>query len=65
VASGGNEGKVNIWDIRNKNTFFSYHLHRGAVKALEWCPWKIDLLASGGGAKDHQIILWNSHDRSV
>lgn len=62
VASGGNEGKVNIWDIRNKKTFYSHHQHKGAVKALQWCPWKADLLATGGGAKDRQIIFWNSKE---
>lgn len=38
-----------------------YHLngHKGAVKALTWCPWQRNLLATGGGATDKTLRLWN------
>jgi hypothetical protein len=26
--------------------------HKGAVKALSWCPWKQNTLVCGGGKKD-------------
>jgi len=49
VASGGASGKVNIWDLRTGRVIKSHKMHQSAAKALKWCPWKCDLLASGGG----------------
>jgi cell division cycle protein 20 (cofactor of APC complex) len=34
--------------------------HKAAVKALAWCPWNINLLATGGGTYDRHIHFWNS-----
>ena len=34
--------------------------HQAAVKALAWCPWQKNLLASGGGTADRMIRFWNS-----
>ena len=34
--------------------------HQAAVKALAWCPWQRNLLASGGGTADRTIKFWNS-----
>lgn len=65
VASSSADGKVIIWDLHNKYHFQTHHLHKGAVKALQWCPWKVNLLASGGGKKDHQIILWNAESQQI
>lgn len=33
--------------------------HQAAVKALAWCPWQPNLLASGGGTADRRIRFWN------
>jgi cell division cycle protein 20 (cofactor of APC complex) len=61
LASGGNDNIVNIWDARNIATpKFSKANHRAATKALAWCPWQINLLATGGGTLDRQIHFWNS-----
>jgi cell division cycle protein 20 (cofactor of APC complex) len=35
--------------------------HRAAVKALAWCPFQSNLLASGGGTADRCIKFWNTH----
>ncbi|KAG8746256.1 ubiquitin-protein transferase activating protein [Ceratobasidium sp. 414] len=33
--------------------------HTGAVKALAWCPWAPNILASGGGKQDGTACFWN------
>ncbi|XP_058733318.1 cell division cycle 20.1, cofactor of APC complex-like [Vicia villosa] len=34
--------------------------HGAAVKALAWCPYQANLLASGGGDGDQCIKMWNT-----
>ena len=36
--------------------------HQAAVKALAWCPWQKNLLASGGGTADRMIRFWNANN---
>lgn len=53
LASGGNDNKVNIFDIRkSKKALFTIEEHKAAIRALEWCPWDSNLLATGGGSGD-------------
>ena len=33
--------------------------HKAAVKALAWCPWQRNLLATGGGSSDKTMRFWN------
>ncbi|CAN6653980.1 APC/C activator protein Cdc20p [Trichomonascus vanleenenianus] len=60
LASGGNDNIVNIWDARSAIPKFTKSNHRAAVKALSWCPWQMNLLATGGGSQDKQIHFWNA-----
>ncbi|ANB15163.1 ubiquitin-protein transferase activating protein CDC20 [Sugiyamaella lignohabitans] len=60
LASGGNDNVVNIWDARSSTPKFTKTNHKAAVKALAWCPWQTNLLASGGGSQDKHIHFWNS-----
>ncbi|KAK9474141.1 WD40-repeat-containing domain protein [Dipodascopsis tothii] len=60
LASGGNDNFVNIWDARSTTPKFTKTNHRAAVKALAWCPWQHNLLATGGGANDRNIHFWNT-----
>ena len=39
--------------------------HKGAIKALSWCPWKNNILASGGGTGDRSIKLWNPAENTL
>ena len=39
--------------------------HQAAVKALAWCPWQKNLLASGGGTADRTIKFWNASSGAV
>lgn len=60
LASGGNDNVVNIWDARSTVPKFSKTNHRAAVRAVAWCPWQMNLLATGGGSQDKHIHFWNS-----
>ncbi|KAJ0056022.1 hypothetical protein NL108_017863 [Boleophthalmus pectinirostris] len=67
LASGSNDCLVCVWPrvsnggVVNESQAvhcWSEH-HCGAVKALAWCPWQPNILASGGGMDDHHIRIWN------
>ena len=70
LASGGNDNAVRIWvpaagteegramkDGAQPFTVFTQH--QAAVKALAWCPWKTNVIASGGGTNDRAIRIWD------
>lgn len=62
LASGGDDKIVSVWDIQNMSSETPYKLldeHNSAIKALSWCPWQNNLLASGGGTSDGCIKFWN------
>ncbi|XP_038875176.1 cell division cycle 20.2, cofactor of APC complex-like [Benincasa hispida] len=67
LASGGNDNILHIWDrstaSSNSATQWLHRLedHTSAVKALAWCPFQGNLLASGGGSGDRSIKFWNTH----
>jgi cell division cycle protein 20 (cofactor of APC complex) len=80
LASGGNENYLCIWDAAMSNRSsgssrvqdaeavsprFLLTQHKAAVKALDWCPFKRDLLASGGGTADRTIKFWNTVSGAV
>eukprot|EP00794_Sanderia_malayensis_P011147 gene11147-12319_t len=66
LASGGNDNVLNIWDVNVQSTgdvnnpIHSLADHRAAVKAVAWCPWQPQILASGGGTADRHIRTWNT-----
>mmetsp|Transcript_39259 Transcript_39259/g.92376 ORF Transcript_39259/g.92376 Transcript_39259/m.92376 type:complete len:499 (+) Transcript_39259:170-1666(+) len=60
LASGGNDNILNIWEARRNQSRFTISRHQAAVKALAWCPFHTNLLASGGGTADRRICLWNT-----
>lgn len=35
------------------------HEHTAAIKAIDWCPHRSNLLASGGGTLDKKLIIWD------
>jgi cell division cycle protein 20 (cofactor of APC complex) len=66
LASGGNDNMLHIWDAAAASSTSASPLHRldehqAAVKALAWCPFQSNLLASGGGTADRCIKFWNTH----
>ncbi|KAK1281416.1 Protein FIZZY-RELATED 3 [Acorus gramineus] len=67
LASGGNDNLLHIWDrsMTSPSGGANQWLHRledhtAAVKALAWCPFQSNLLASGGGGGDRCIKFWNT-----
>eukprot|EP00899_Mesostigma_viride_P029481 jgi/Mesvir1/9718/Mv12189-RA.1 len=64
LASGGNDNMLHIWDAASiSNGTYLHRLagHQAAVKALAWCPFQSNLIASGGGTADRCIKFWNTH----
>lgn len=59
LASGGND---NMMCIYNASFELQHRInaHQAAVKALAWCPFQSNLLASGGGTADRCIKFWNT-----
>lgn len=61
LATGGNDNLVSIWDARSLAVpKFTKTNHKAAVKALSWCPWAPNVLATGGGSYDRHIHFWNT-----
>lgn len=66
LASGGNDNLVNIWSAEmgsastSSNPVHVLNEHQAAVRALAWCPWKANVLATGGGTADRCIKIWNT-----
>eukprot|EP00940_MAST-03C_sp_MAST-3C-sp2_P001856 g1856.t1 len=71
LASGGNDNLLCLWDARRSGARRgavpeevaprrTLTEHVAAVKALAWCPWQRNVLASGGGTADKTIKFWNT-----
>ncbi|XP_028401139.1 cell division cycle protein 20 homolog [Dendronephthya gigantea] len=66
LASGGNDNLLLIWDTNVSSSgdmnspLFTLTDHQAAVKALDWCPFQRNVIASGGGTADRHIRFWNA-----
>lgn len=61
LASGSNDNGVCIWDnVMARSPLHTLTEHTAAVKAIRWCPWQRNVLATGGGSADRQVCLWNA-----
>ncbi|EPS65130.1 hypothetical protein M569_09650, partial [Genlisea aurea] len=63
LATGANDHRVYIWDASKMRSKQDYTLcfdeHCAAVKALAWCPFDHNVIASGGGTEDGCVKVWN------
>uniref|UniRef100_A0A3Q4BTS1 CDC20/Fizzy WD40 domain-containing protein n=1 Tax=Mola mola TaxID=94237 RepID=A0A3Q4BTS1_MOLML len=69
LASGGNDNLVHVWPRvqeggAGSQSVHCWNEHQGAVKALAWCSWQPNILASGGGTSDRRIRIWNVNSGS-
>ncbi|CAD8166817.1 unnamed protein product [Paramecium pentaurelia] len=67
LASGGNDNRVFIWQLRGGNTnsdnqYVSWEIksHKAAIRALAWSPNSSGILATGGGNQDKTIKIHSS-----
>ncbi|KAF5835961.1 WD40-repeat-containing domain protein [Dunaliella salina] len=60
LASGGNDNALCIWDSHFR-LVHKLNAHQAAVKAVAWCPFQSNLVATGGGTADRCIKFWNTH----
>eukprot|EP00092_Neocalanus_flemingeri_P025689 GFUD01027851.1.p1 GENE.GFUD01027851.1~~GFUD01027851.1.p1 ORF type:complete len:531 (+),score=157.62 GFUD01027851.1:64-1656(+) len=71
LASGGNDNILNLWSAAagdchaGATPSHSLTSHMAAVKALAWCPWQANTLASGGGTADRCIKIWNTSNAQL
>uniref|UniRef100_A0A1I7XYD1 WD_REPEATS_REGION domain-containing protein n=1 Tax=Steinernema glaseri TaxID=37863 RepID=A0A1I7XYD1_9BILA len=64
LASGGGDGLVCVWDVRymSTNTSSPLHVlneHTSTVKAVKFCPFRTNILVTGGGAQDRNVKVWS------
>lgn len=55
IASGDSAGKVYVWRVADRKTFFSYSGHKGAVNTLAWSP---DGKSLASGSADNTVQVW-------
>ncbi|TFK48204.1 WD40 repeat-like protein [Heliocybe sulcata] len=64
LATSDEDGHVNLWDYRKghgtfEGTPLAKMKHDAPVKALAWCPWNTDVLATGSTYPEGMIKIWS------
>ncbi|NXI36236.1 CD20B protein, partial [Galbula dea] len=69
LASGSSDGILNIWTsdpgVKLQSQPLKTIPHSSAVKAMNWCPWQSNVLATGGGMKDGILRVWNINREKI
>jgi len=60
LASGANDNMCCIWDAGQSQARHSFTEASAAVKALAWCPFERNILATGAGTADRHIRFYNT-----
>ena len=64
LASSTSDSLVHVWEgfgggqTTRTTPLYALNQHKGAVKGLSWCPWKKNVLATGGA--DCTVKFWNA-----
>lgn len=65
LASGSNDNKLCIWRLQHRQeAIYQFTESLSAVKAISWCSWNNNLLASGGGCGDRKIRIYDVNNNS-
>ena len=60
ICSGDNSNLAQLWDIRRlKRPLHTIDKHTSAVRAIAFCPWNENLIATGGALGDGRILIHN------
>ncbi len=65
LASGGNDNKLILWNSFDEKPLHIFNAHESAVRAIAWSYKKRGVFASGGGAYDKKIKIWDSKNLSL
>ncbi|KAJ0019219.1 hypothetical protein NQD34_006788, partial [Periophthalmus magnuspinnatus] len=63
LASGSTEGLLHIWDSHINSQLqkpITTMRQLTSVKAMHWCPWQKNTIATGGGWKDGEVRIWDT-----
>lgn len=60
LASGANDNMCMIWDAGQSTARHQFADANAAVKALAWCPFERNILATGAGTADRHIRFYNT-----
>jgi len=64
LATGGDEGIVKVWDVRNLNApTCELQGHEGSILSIAWSPSNEDQLATSSA--DSHVFLWNVEDKDI
>ncbi|OQR80130.1 cell division cycle protein 20-like [Tropilaelaps mercedesae] len=62
LASGGNDNQLHFWPQSvsgRPRPIHTFTDHMAGIKAISWCPFQRNVVASGGGTADRTVRLWN------
>jgi cell division cycle protein 20 (cofactor of APC complex) len=66
LASGGVDEALCLWSMSTRSLEAKIEsAHSSTIKALAWCPWQSNILASGAGIGDKCIKFWQSYTHSL
>lgn len=65
LASGGNDNRVVLYDLRQIQPLQNTVCHKAAVKALDFSRTSQRVLFSGGGSGDNTLCRWDSAQMSL
>merc|ERR1712112_808395 len=52
---------MGVWSMgRDTGPLHTITSHQSAVKAVSWCPWQNNVLATAGGTVDRTVRIWNT-----
>lgn len=57
LASGGEDGKIKIWDLNSRKNIATLDSHVSVVRSIKYCAEKKSLLSA---SRDRTIVLWGT-----